>query len=110
MSSETIEQYKVELCLGVENLSAEIATHQAKITLLELEHGRASLLLQMLGRWFTFGPAEELDWVRFKLRLSQRELAQCKAQLEILAITISPLDLTPEFVKLLSSHSLPVSN
>jgi hypothetical protein len=105
MYSETIEQYMVELSLGVERLSGEIATHQAQITLLELEHGRASALVQMLERWFTFGPAEELDWVRFKLRLSKRELAQCKAQLDILATTVSPLELTPEFVKLLSSRS-----
>lgn len=47
---------------------------------LEQQYKRSSALKNSLGRAFGFGPAGKLEWVRFKLRYKQGQLAEFESQ------------------------------
>jgi hypothetical protein len=84
MSGMIINQGAEELRLEVEMQKTEVAAYQASVRILEMDYGRTPALLQMLGKWFGFGPATELEWTQFKLALTEKELARCQSQFELI--------------------------
>ncbi|MEW6735202.1 MAG: hypothetical protein AB1489_28180 [Acidobacteriota bacterium] len=64
----------------IENLKTEIAAMETQLAKLELQHSQARILVRWLEKWLTLGSVKEAHWLRFKLTLSQRELAAKQAQ------------------------------
>ena len=67
MQSAKIEQDYLGVRHDVERFKEDVAALKAQLAKLEQENLRSSVLFQKLGRYFAFGAAGKMDWVRFKL-------------------------------------------
>lgn len=71
---------KEELLATLEIVKEEIVVLKSEVTNLEQQQAKTPKILQILGKWFGFGPTNKLDWVRFKLKVKTEEMASNKAQ------------------------------
>lgn len=78
MSITTVQTTQEPLLSNVELLNKEIFDLESEITDLERQNAQSPALLRFLRKWLVFGPVKKLEWVRFKLRLDQKELRSLK--------------------------------
>lgn len=74
MSSQTTESTQQESSI-ITILKKDISVLENQVVILEEKQSRSPFWLQLLRKWFTFGPVKELEWTRFKLSLKQKDLA-----------------------------------
>lgn len=65
------EQFKQDL----KEVKAEIASLAKRRDALAQEYARSSPLKQQLSRYFGFGASRKLEWINFKLKFKQEQLA-----------------------------------
>ncbi|HKX26849.1 MAG TPA: hypothetical protein VJ302_04070 [Blastocatellia bacterium] len=82
MPDAAIEQDPRSLQRRGEELKADVVTLAAQLTALEQESLRSPALFRRLGQCFGFGASSKLDWMQFKLRFMQEELARFEGLLE----------------------------
>lgn len=80
MHSAKIEQDLLEVRQEIERFKEDVTTLKAQLAGLEQENLRSSVLFQKLSKYFGFGAAGKLEWVRFKLKYKQDELQRCEAE------------------------------
>ncbi len=66
------EQFKQQ----IKELKTEIASLAERRDALEQEHQQSSPLMQKLSRYVGFGPGGKLQWIHFKLKFKQEQLAE----------------------------------
>ncbi len=96
MQSAKIEQDYLGVRHEVERFKDDVAALKAQLAELEQENLRSSVLFQKLGRYFAFGAAGKLDWVRFKLKYKQDELERCETEQARLDMPANRPDIAPE--------------
>jgi len=80
MTTAIIEQGREWARGKTEGLTQGVSALETQVAELELIISRTPALLRALGKYFYFGSAEELGWVRFKLGLKRKELGQFEAK------------------------------
>jgi hypothetical protein len=80
MYSAKIEQERLEVRREIERFKEDVAALKAQLAGLEQENLRSSVLFQKLSKYFGFGAAGKLDWVRFKLKYKEDELQRVEAE------------------------------
>jgi hypothetical protein len=96
MHSAKIEQDLLEVRQEIERFKEDVAVLKVQLAGLEQANLRSSVLFQKLGRYFGFGVAGKLDWVRFKLKYKEDELNRVKAEQARLDALANRSDVAPE--------------
>lgn len=76
MSGAIIEQNIATPNDKVKDLNEQVATLKSQFADLKQRVFRSPALVRLLGKSLGFGAAGKIDWVYFKLRIKQEELAQ----------------------------------
>ena len=87
MTTAIIEQGREWARGKTEGLTQGVSALETQVAELELIISRTPALLRALGKYFYFGPAVELGWVRFKLGLKRREMGDFEAKYGALGMT-----------------------
>jgi hypothetical protein len=80
MQNAKIEEDLLAVGHEIARFKEDVAVLKTQLAGLGQEKLRSSVLFQKLGEYFGFGAAGKLDWVRFKLKYKQEELARCEAE------------------------------
>jgi hypothetical protein len=75
MQRAEIDREQEQFTREIKELKAEIATLTKRRDELGQEHLRASPLMQKLSRYVGFGAGGKLEWISFKLKFKQEQLA-----------------------------------
>lgn len=76
MQRAEIEREQEQFKQQIQELKAEIASLTKQHNDLEEEHRRSSPLMQKLSRYVGFGAGGKLEWINFKLKFKQEQLAE----------------------------------
>lgn len=83
MQQTEIDREQGQFKKEINEVKAEIASLAKLRDALEQEYARYSPLRQKLGRYFGFGASRKLEWVNFKLKFKQEQLAALVIPLEV---------------------------
>ncbi len=75
MQRAEIDREQLEFKEQIKGLKDDIAGLTTRRDALEQENHRASLLMQKLGKYVGFGAGGKLEWIKFKLKFKQDQLA-----------------------------------
>lgn len=75
MQRAEIDQDEQQFKQQIKELKSDIAELTTRRDALDQEYGRASLLMQKLGKYAGVGAGGKLEWVNFKLNFKQEQLA-----------------------------------
>lgn len=78
MQHTEIEQDQQDSRQQISDLKDDVDKLAAQRESLEQENHRHSLLVQKMGKYMGFGAAGKLEWICFKLKFKQEELARLK--------------------------------
>ncbi len=76
MQRAEIDRDQIQFKQQIKELKGDIAGLTTRREALEQENHRASLLMQKLGKYVGFGAGGKLEWVNFKLKHKQEQLAE----------------------------------
>ena len=96
MYSAKIEQDHLAVRWEIERFKEDVAALKAQLAGLEQENLRSSVLFQKLSKYFGYGAAGKLDWVRFKLKYKEDELKCVEGEQARLEARASRSEVAPE--------------
>lgn len=76
MQRAEIDREQEQFKQHIKELKAEITHLTTQRNGLEQEHQRSSPLMQKLSRYVGFGAGGKLEWINFKLKFKQEQLAE----------------------------------